>query len=120
MRIQLTDEAARELAERLADDDAFREAVTADPRSALAPYHIELEDEDLRKVARLPPKEAVREAIRGVETAARDQEEGFFDMLAFLFSVFPRPSLEPAYRAPARSTRKKAGKAKSAPRKKKK
>ena len=113
MRIQLTDEAARQIAEQLAYDDGFREALQRDPRSALAPFHIELEEEDLRKVARLPSKTKVKEAIRAVEIVEQNEEKGNYDMIGFLFSVFPRPA-----RPEAKTTRKKAGKARSAARKK--
>jgi putative modified peptide len=102
MRIQINDEDAYRLADKLANDDDFRAALKANPGAVLAEFGIELEPGDDRKVRKLPSKTRVREAIRAVQKATEDEVQGGHDMLAFLFSVFP-----PVEKPPARSARKK-------------
>jgi len=102
MKIQMTDKEALRLAEKLANDDKFRRALEKDPQRVLARFHIELEARDLRKVARLPSKARVKAAIRAAEQVATREEVGHYDMIGFLFSVFP-----PLRRPAARTLRKK-------------
>ncbi len=102
MKIQMTDKEALRLAEKLADDDKFRRALEKDPQRVLARFHIELEAGDLRKVVRLPSKARVKAAIRAAQRVTAREEKGFYDMLGFLFSIFP-----PVRRPAAKTLRKK-------------
>jgi putative modified peptide len=51
-----------EILDRLATDDAFREQLLGDPKSALAPYGLEVDESRVPAVRTLPSKERIASA----------------------------------------------------------
>jgi|ERR671936_2779674 putative modified peptide len=67
LTMRMTPSQAREFADRLAEDDAFRERLTNDPQGALSEYGIEIGGALVPETVTLPEKEQVvelREAIQ--------------------------------------------------------
>jgi putative modified peptide len=61
LTIRMTPKQARELGDRLADDDDFRERVMSDPQAALSDYGIEIGGPLVPETVTLPAKERIRD-----------------------------------------------------------
>jgi len=71
---KLSSEAIGEILDRLAEDDEFRELMLGDPRSALAPYGLDVDMTQAPSVRKLPSKEAIRAARKDLhDKVSNDQ-----------------------------------------------
>jgi putative modified peptide len=66
IRMNITDEEARELLRRLAEDDEFRGRVEQDAKAALLDYGIDLSDDAGAALRQLPPKDEILRFLKQI------------------------------------------------------
>jgi putative modified peptide len=88
VNVNISQQDALRLAQRLARDDAFRESVARDPAATLAEHGIEISG-DVQFSPILPPKHVVEEAlVNVVEASEFASDEGFQSQDSFAFWIF--------------------------------
>jgi hypothetical protein len=90
IKISISQEAALELAQRLARDDDFRAQLAANPVDTLDQHGISIShNEEVAFAPVLPPKHIVEEALINVAEASEfASSEGFEHQNAFAFWLF--------------------------------
>jgi putative modified peptide len=89
-QLSIKDDEARDILERLANDDEFRAQVESNPREVLLEHRIDLSEESIPATVTLPPKEEIATFI---ENHLRGKGEAYgylgFAILYWVLGAMP-------------------------------